>query len=58
MTNPRYKRVALKLSGEALMGDQGFGISPDMMKYVADEIHSIVDLGVQTAIIVGGGNIF
>jgi uridylate kinase len=48
----------LKLSGEALMGDQGFGISPDMMKYVADEIHSVVDLGVQTAIIVGGGNIF
>ena len=58
MTKPRYKRVALKLSGEALMGDQGFGISPDMMKYVADEIHSIVDLGVETAIIVGGGNIF
>ncbi len=58
MTKPHYKRVALKLSGEALMGDQGFGISPDMMKYVADEIHSVVDLGVQTAIIVGGGNIF
>ncbi len=58
MTKPRYKRVALKLSGEALMGDQGFGISPDMMKYVADEIRAVVDLGVQTAIIVGGGNIF
>ena len=58
MDQPRYKRVALKLSGEALMGDQGFGISPDMMKYVADEIHAIVDLGVETAIIVGGGNIF
>jgi uridylate kinase len=55
---PRYKRVALKLSGEALMGDQGFGISPEMMKYVADEIHAVVDLGVETAIIVGGGNIF
>ncbi len=40
------------------MGDQGFGISPDMMKYVADEIRAVVDLGVQTAIIVGGGNIF
>ena len=58
MTKPRYKRVALKLSGEALMGDQGFGISPDMMKYVADEIKAVVDLGVETAIIVGGGNIF
>ena len=58
MTKPRYKRVAVKLSGEALMGDQGFGISPEMMKYVADEIHAVADLGVQTAIIVGGGNIF
>jgi uridylate kinase len=58
MDKPRYKRVAIKLSGEALMGEQGFGISSDMMKYVADEIHSIVDIGVQTAITVGGGNIF
>ena len=58
MDQPRYKRVALKLSGEALMGEQGFGISLDMIKYVADEICSIVDFGVQTAIIVGGGNIF
>jgi uridylate kinase len=58
VTKPRYKRVALKLSGEALMGDQGFGISPEMMKYVADEIHAVVDLGVEAAIIVGGGNIF
>jgi uridylate kinase len=58
MDKPRYKRVAVKLSGEALMGDQGFGISPDMMKYVADEINAVVDLGVEIAIIVGGGNIF
>jgi uridylate kinase len=58
VTKPRYKRVALKLSGEALMGDQGFGISPEMMKYVADEINAVVDIGVETAIIVGGGNIF
>jgi len=50
--------VLVKLSGEALMGDQGFGISPDMIKYVADEIRSIYDLGVQVAIVVGGGNIF
>jgi uridylate kinase len=57
--NPaRYKRVVIKLSGEALMGDQEFGISPDMLRYVADEIRSIVELGVQPALVVGGGNIF
>jgi len=55
---PRYKRIALKLSGEALMGDQKFGISPEMMKYVADEINSVVSMGVETAVIIGGGNIF
>jgi len=55
---PIYKRVVLKLSGEALMGDQNFGISPDMIKYVAGEVRSIVELDVQAAIIVGGGNIF
>ncbi|RPH50617.1 MAG: UMP kinase [Desulfobacteraceae bacterium] len=58
MTSPQYKRVLLKLSGEALMGDQGFGISPDVIKYVAEEIRSIFDLGIQIAIVVGGGNIF
>jgi uridylate kinase len=55
---PQYKRVLLKLSGEALMGDQKFGIDPEMLQYVAEEIKSIVDLGVQTGIVVGGGNIF
>jgi uridylate kinase len=55
---PLYKRIALKLSGEALMGDQNFGISPDMIKYVAGEIRSTVELGVEIGIIVGGGNIF
>lgn len=58
MTQPKYKRVVLKLSGEALMGDQGFGISPDVIKYVAAEVRKIYDLGVETAIVVGGGNIF
>lgn len=58
MTLPRYKRILLKLSGEALMGDQGFGISPDVIKYVAEEVQSVFDLGVQVAIVVGGGNIF
>jgi uridylate kinase len=48
----------LKLSGEALMADQEYGINPDMLQYVAGEIKSIVDLGVQTGIVVGGGNIF
>ena len=58
MTLPRYKRIVLKLSGEALMGNQGYGISPEMLKYVAEEVRSIFDLGVQVAIVVGGGNIF
>jgi uridylate kinase len=58
LTQPRYGRILLKLSGEALMGDQGFGISPEMIKYVAEEVQSICDLGVQIAIVVGGGNIF
>jgi uridylate kinase len=48
----------LKLSGEALMGDQKFSIDPAMLQYVSGEIKSIVDLGVQTGIVVGGGNIF
>lgn len=58
MAHPQYRRVLLKLSGEALMGDQGFGISPDVLKYVAEEIQSVYDLGVELAIVVGGGNIF
>lgn len=58
MTMPRFKRILLKLSGEALMGDQSFGISPDVIKYVAEEIRLAFDLGVQIAIVVGGGNIF
>jgi len=58
LTIPRFKRILLKLSGEALMGDQSFGISPDVIKYVAGEVRSAFDLGVQIAIVVGGGNIF
>jgi len=58
VVHPQYRRVLLKLSGEALMGDQGFGISPDMLKYVAEEIQSVYDMGVELAIVVGGGNIF
>lgn len=58
MSEAKYKRIVLKLSGEALMGDQGFGISPDVIKYVAAEVRKVYDLGVETAIVVGGGNIF
>lgn len=58
MDRPRYKRVLLKLSGEALMGDQSFGISPDMLAYVAAEVQAVQALGVEIAIVVGGGNIF
>jgi uridylate kinase len=54
----RYKRVVIKLSGEALMGNQEFGIGREMIRYVAEEIRSIATLGVQTAVVVGGGNIF
>jgi len=46
------------LSGEALMGDQDFGISPEMIDYVAEEVKAIVDLGIQVALVIGGGNIF
>jgi uridylate kinase len=58
LNRPAYKRVLLKLSGEALMGDQGFGISPQMLKYVADEVKAVHEMGVEIAIVVGGGNIF
>jgi uridylate kinase len=53
-----YKRVLLKLSGEALMGEKQYGISVDMLRYMAAETKSAYDLGVQIAIVVGGGNIF
>jgi len=58
LSHSRYKRIMLKLSGEALMGDQNFGISSEMIKYVANEIRSVFDLGVQISVVVGGGNIF
>ncbi len=53
-----YKRILLKLSGEALMGDQDFGISPEILSQVAVEVKSAVDAGVQVAMVIGGGNIF
>ena len=56
METPKYKRVLLKLSGEALQGDRSFGISPTYTHYLADEVRSIHELGVETAIVLGGGN--
>ncbi|MBM4434204.1 MAG: UMP kinase [Chloroflexi bacterium] len=56
MEAPKYKRVLLKLSGEALQGDQSYGISPQYTRYLAGEIRSIHELGVQTAVVIGGGN--
>ncbi len=55
---PKYKRVLLKLSGEALQGPGQFGINSDVIEYVSEEIKSIYSLGVETAIVIGGGNIF
>jgi len=58
MPETKYQRVLLKLSGEALMGDQGFGIDPQVVSRIASEIKDIHDLGVQVAVVIGGGNIF
>jgi uridylate kinase len=55
---PRYKRILLKLSGEALAGEQGYGIEPGVLERLAQEIRSVHALGVDTAIVIGGGNIF
>ena len=53
MALARYKRVLLKLSGEALMEDKDFGISQERIKYMADEIRSVFDLGIQVALVIG-----
>ena len=58
MPAPAYKRILLKLSGEALMGEQSFGIDPAVANQIAQEIAEVQALGVQTAIVIGGGNIF
>jgi len=56
--SPKYKRILLKLSGEALMGEHEFGIDPAIIKQVSTEVRQLVDEGVQVAIVIGGGNIF
>src|SRR3954468_18906282 len=53
-----YRRVLLKLSGEALMGEQQFGIDPAVTTQIAKDIREIQELGVQTAVVIGGGNLF
>ncbi len=55
---PAYRRVLLKVSGEALAGGRGYGIDPETIGRIADEIREVVDLGVQVAVVIGGGNIF
>jgi len=57
-SSPLYKRVLLKLSGEALMGDQQFGVDPAVATQIAQDVGNIHALGVETAIVIGGGNIF
>jgi uridylate kinase len=54
----KYKRILLKLSGEALMGNSEYGIAPDFIRYLAKEIKEVYEEGVQIAIVIGGGNIF
>ncbi|MCS7082610.1 MAG: UMP kinase [Bacteroidota bacterium] len=58
MGSLRYRRILLKLSGEALMGQQGYGIDPEMLRRFAHEIYEVHALGCQVAVVIGGGNIF
>jgi uridylate kinase len=55
---PKYKRILLKLSGEALMGDGKYGISPKTLTSIANDVKDVVELGVEVALTIGGGNIF
>lgn len=58
MANLKYRRILLKLSGEALMGKQDFGIDPKVVQGIAKDVKQLVDKGVQVAMVIGGGNIF
>ncbi|MDI7741692.1 UMP kinase [Lysinibacillus fusiformis] len=58
MSVPQYERVVIKISGEALAGEAGFGLSPKIIKSVAEDIKEVVELGVEVAVVVGGGNIW
>ncbi|MBK8550072.1 MAG: UMP kinase [Ignavibacteria bacterium] len=58
MLAKRYKRILLKLSGESLMGNQSFGIDSDVLESIAGEVYSVTKLGIETGIVIGGGNIY
>ncbi|MBM7552720.1 UMP kinase [Thalassobacillus pellis] len=58
MTAARYRRIVLKLSGEALSGEQGYGIDPAVIQSVAKQVKEVAELGVEVAVVVGGGNIW
>jgi uridylate kinase len=58
MAKPKFQRVLIKLSGEALQGSQGYGIAPDTLGLIAEEIVELSQLGVEVGIVIGGGNIF
>ncbi|HJR77830.1 MAG TPA: UMP kinase [Nitrospiraceae bacterium] len=58
MNSAKYRRILLKVSGEMLAGEQGYGIQPSVLEGLADEIAGVVAMGVQVAVVIGGGNIF
>jgi uridylate kinase len=58
MSSAKYRRILLKVSGEMLAGEQGYGIQPSVLEGLADEIAGVVAMGVQVAVVIGGGNIF
>jgi uridylate kinase len=58
MAEPAYRRILLKLSGEALMGERSYGIDPVVAERIAEELGEVLDLGVELAVVIGGGNIF
>ena len=58
MSNLKFKRVLLKLSGESLMGEKGFGIDSKVLDFFSDEIQKVRDVGVELGIVIGGGNIY
>ncbi len=55
---PKYRRILLKLSGEALMGEEGFGIDPKVLDRMAQEIKELIEIGIQVGLVIGGGNLF
>jgi len=57
-SNSKFQRILVKLSGEALLGNSDYGIDPAVLKSIAGELQEIVQMGVQVAIVIGGGNIF